>query len=48
MDFFFGGDWDEANQDIVRKYISELWLQIDGEAPDQDLLDYVMVFFRLI
>lgn len=43
MSYSFTGDWSEALQQSLKSWLIETWTKINGEAPDQDFVEYILV-----
>lgn len=43
-EFSFPTTWDEAQTDAMKGWLAEAWINLDGDEPEQDFLEYIMVW----
>jgi hypothetical protein len=45
--YYFTGEWSKELQNTMRGLISEKWISMEGEALDNDFMEYIMVKIKL-
>lgn len=43
MDYAYAAEWSEVQTGPMKAWLSETWTAMDGEEPDQDFLEYILV-----
>jgi hypothetical protein len=43
LEFAYPTAWDESQTDAMKGWLATAWMSLDGEEPEADFLEYVMV-----
>lgn len=43
MDYAYSAEWSESQTAPMKGWLTEIWKRMDGEEPDQDFLEYILV-----
>ena len=43
LDYAHSLDWSESQVDAMKAWLSSTWMALEGDEPDQDFLEYIMV-----
>ncbi len=43
LDYAHSLDWSESQVDAMKGWLSTTWMALEGDEPDQDFLEYIMV-----
>jgi hypothetical protein len=46
LEYSYPMTWEDSQTEEMRGWLANTWAVLDGEEPDQDFLDYVMVCKR--
>eukprot|EP00598_Pedospumella_elongata_P001343 CAMPEP_0184974650 /NCGR_PEP_ID=MMETSP1098-20130426/6084_1 /TAXON_ID=89044 /ORGANISM="Spumella elongata, Strain CCAP 955/1" /LENGTH=543 /DNA_ID=CAMNT_0027497263 /DNA_START=21 /DNA_END=1652 /DNA_ORIENTATION=+ len=46
LDYAHSLDWSESQVDAMKAWLSTTWMALEGDEPDQDFLEYIMVMIK--